>query len=207
MYISSFFPCHSETSWLAAVSLHPPYPLPLLLVLLILTMPAHFVTSVDVAIVGAGLSGLSAAHTFQLYNLNASQPISYVVLEGNDRVGGKTHAVPALSGAPRSMIDSVGGVIDEGATFINDKYHTHMAQLAHKYDFDIEVQYSKGDMIIQDSEHIFKGPVDTFGVRLVFKTENCELISDIVHRSHPDREPIGVRYVHRQAGGDRQYSQ
>lgn len=127
-------------------------------------MSAHLTTSVDVAIVGAGLSGLSAANTLQSYNLNAASPISYVVLEGNDRVGGKTHAIPALTGA-RTMTDTVGGVIDEGATFINDKYHTHMARFAHQYDFDIEVQYSKGDTIVQTSDQIFKGPVDTFGVR------------------------------------------
>ncbi|KAF5967300.1 flavin-containing protein [Fusarium coicis] len=68
-------------------------------------IPSPFV---DVIVIGAGLSGFQAAVGLDKAGL------SYVVLEANDRVGGKTLSVPA---SPKS-----DGLTDLGAAWINDSY-------------------------------------------------------------------------------------
>ncbi|KAI1443562.1 hypothetical protein F5Y02DRAFT_409449 [Annulohypoxylon stygium] len=59
----------------------------------------------DVVVVGAGFSGLQAAHTAQQAGL------SVAVLEARDRVGGKSWSVPLSNGR---------GVADLGAAWVND---------------------------------------------------------------------------------------
>lgn len=58
----------------------------------------------DVAVIGAGLSGLQAAYSAQQAGL------SVVVIEARDRVGGKTWSVPLASGR---------GFADLGAAWVN----------------------------------------------------------------------------------------
>ncbi|KAF4467255.1 Amine oxidase [Fusarium albosuccineum] len=82
--------------------------------------------SVDVVVVGAGLSGLRAATQLHLAGL------SYAVLEATDRVGGKTLSNPASS--------NVTGLVDMGAAWINDSNQSEMFALAEEFDFDLIVQ-------------------------------------------------------------------
>ncbi|GKT42784.1 amine oxidase [flavin-containing] A [Colletotrichum spaethianum] len=91
--------------------------------------------SVDVVIVGAGLSGLRAATELHKYGL------SYVVLEAMDRVGGKTLTVPA---------SSQGGVVDVGAAWINDTNQAEMYRLGKKFGFEFVEQWVTGLNLFQN---------------------------------------------------------
>ncbi|CZR56114.1 related to amine oxidase [flavin-containing] B [Phialocephala subalpina] len=96
--------------------------------------PPQKVKSVDVVIVGAGLSGLQAALDIQ----NAG--LSFAILEARDRVGGKTLARPLASGK---------GVVDIGAAWLNDKTQPRIYELAMKYGFETVVQRTEGDQVIE----------------------------------------------------------
>lgn len=100
------------------------------------------VESVQVAIIGAGLSGLRAAT--EIHNAG----LSYVVLEGMDRVGGKTLSVPTSS--------TGDAVIDLGAAWINDTTQAQMYALAQQFGFDLVPQRAEGLSIHQDAQGGFK---------------------------------------------------
>lgn len=94
--------------------------------------------SVQVVIVGAGLSGLRAAREVHEAGL------SYVVLEAMDHVGGKTLSVPAAQGAK--------GVIDMGAAWINDTSQSEIYSLAKEFGFDLVEQRTEGNNLYRDEK-------------------------------------------------------
>lgn len=96
--------------------------------------PPQEIKTVDVVIVGAGLSGLQAALDIQKAGL------SFAILEARDRVGGKTLARPLASGK---------GVVDIGAAWLNDKTQPRIYELAMKYGFETVVQRTEGDQVIE----------------------------------------------------------
>ncbi|KAF2098756.1 putative amine oxidase [Rhizodiscina lignyota] len=85
--------------------------------------------SVDVIVVGAGLSGLRAA--VDIYRAG----LSVLVLEARDRVGGKTLSLDS-SGR--------GGKVDVGAAWINDSNQSEMYKLAREFGFDLVKQRASG---------------------------------------------------------------
>lgn len=95
------------------------------------------IESVDVVVVGAGLSGLQAALDVQ------NSGLSCVVLEARDRVGGKTLSHPLASGK---------GVVDLGAAWLNEKTQPKIYALAKKYGFETVLQPTKGDGLFEDSK-------------------------------------------------------
>ncbi|KAJ4251850.1 hypothetical protein NW762_011147 [Fusarium torreyae] len=99
-----------------------------------MTSSAHL----DVIVIGAGLSGLRAAT-----ELHAAG-ISYVVLEANDRVGGKTLSVPVNSDGT--------AFVDMGAAWINDSNQSEMFTLSKEFGFDLVVQKAEGRSLYQDAE-------------------------------------------------------
>lgn len=92
------------------------------------------VEAVDVAIIGAGLAGLSAAHDI----LRAG--LSCVILEARDRVGGKTWSQPLADGR---------GMIEFGAAWINDVNQTKMIALARRYGLEVIEQNTSGNCVLQ----------------------------------------------------------
>ncbi|KAI9734817.1 MAG: hypothetical protein M1834_001895 [Cirrosporium novae-zelandiae] len=97
--------------------------------------PTKSSPNVDVVIVGAGLSGLTAASILDYAGLKV------IVLEARNRVGGKTHTVPLTRGK---------GHVELGAAWINDTNQWRMAALAEKFGLDTIVQNTRGDVIAQD---------------------------------------------------------
>ena len=92
-------------------------------------------TSVQVAIVGAGLSGLRAAKEVH------DAGLSYLVLEAMDRVGGRVKSTPTQDGG--------GGLIDEGAAWINDTSQSEMYDMAKTFGFELVQQRAEGNSLYQ----------------------------------------------------------
>lgn len=90
----------------------------------------------DVVVVGAGLSGLSAAR--KLHEAGKS----FVVLEARDRVGGKT-----LTHHTR------GGVIELGAAWVNEHVQPRICALAKESGSELVLQYVDGkDVFFADGQ-------------------------------------------------------
>ncbi|KAJ9608974.1 hypothetical protein H2200_006745 [Cladophialophora chaetospira] len=98
-------------------------------------VPQSPVQSVDVVVVGAGLSGLKAAYEVQ------KAGYSCLVVEARDRVGGKTYSVDPLG---------ENKYVDLGAAWINDTNQSHIYALAMSLGLDMIVQNTTGHVIQED---------------------------------------------------------
>lgn len=104
----------------------------------------------DVVVVGAGLSGLQAAHSVR------AAGFSVCVVEATNRVGGKTLTVQSCE----------KGFNDLGASWINDTNQSEMFKLYQRYGIDTEVQRDSGETLIQAADGtIVKVPFGTLPVR------------------------------------------
>jgi monoamine oxidase len=99
--------------------------------------------SVDVVVVGAGLSGLKAAYDLQ------KAGFSCVVLEARDRVGGKTWSVEPLGD---------GKVVELGAAWINDSNQARVHGLSKELGLETVVQNTAGNVVQED----LSGSMSTF---------------------------------------------
>ena len=120
----------------------------------------------DVAVIGAGLSGLSAANQLHLHNLAHPErnPVSYIVLEANDRVGGKTLSVPAFKADNSGSVDNDTVIVDMGAAWINEKLHPHIWDLMQRFELDDVIQNGEGKTILQNPKGTVAVP-EGFSVR------------------------------------------
>jgi len=84
-------------------------------------------TSTDVIIVGAGLTGLTLARNL------TEQGIDFLVLEGRERVGGRIHSVETQCGA----------VVEMGATWFFPRFN-NLLKLLKKLKVELSEQYSIG---------------------------------------------------------------
>lgn len=108
-------------------------------------MPAH--KDVQVAIIGAGLSGLRAAKAVH------DAGLSYIVLESMDCVGGKVFSMPTK--------DDGSSPVDLGAAWINDTSQSEMYALAREYGFDLVQQRAEGNSFYQVADgEIFPLPYE-----------------------------------------------
>ena len=95
--------------------------------------------NVDVAVVGAGFSGLAAALALK------GSGASVLVLEARERVGG------------RSMAGSLNGrTVDLGGQWIGP-LHTHLAALANRFGVTTKPQYSQGRKIVE-----YRGKISSY---------------------------------------------
>ena len=79
-------------------------------------------SSVDVAIIGAGAAGLSAAHALQ------GSGLSVIVLEARDRAGGRAHTVMAAPGIP----------FDLGCGWLHSADKNRFVGIADQLNFEID---------------------------------------------------------------------
>ncbi|RDL32481.1 Amine oxidase [Venustampulla echinocandica] len=126
--------------------------------------------TVDVVVVGAGLSGLQTAYDLQ------KAGFSCVVVEARDRVGGKTWSVEPIAS---------GKVIDLGAAWVNDTNQTRVHALAKKLGLATVVQNTKGNVIqhdLDDSKSTFVyGTVPLLAE--INGTENMVYVRDLVEET------------------------
>ncbi|KIV91519.1 hypothetical protein PV10_06051 [Exophiala mesophila] len=101
-------------------------------------------TEVDAVVIGGGFSGLTAAYDLQQSGL------STVVLEARDRLGGRSWSYQLESGP---------GIVELGATWINNSTQPSVFSLAEKFGLTTIEQYIKGDQIIQGPDgEVFRLP-------------------------------------------------
>lgn len=89
-------------------------------------------TEVDVVIIGGGFSGCMAAYDVQQAGLSA------VLLEAKHRIGGRSRTHKLQSGP---------GIVELGATWINQKTQPTVYELTKKFGLHCQEQYIKGDVI------------------------------------------------------------
>lgn len=123
-------------------------------------IPQHPHESVDVVVVGAGLSGLQAAVDLQKAGLTVK------VLEARDRVGGKTWSRPAQ-----------GSVCDVGAAWINDTNQSKMFALAERFGLETVQQNTEGSIVCDAG--IGSHKTHPYGKLLPDSTDEVE-IEDII---------------------------
>lgn len=93
--------------------------------------------TIDVAIIGAGLAGLSAAREV------IRSGLSCVILEAHERVGGKTWSQPTSDGK---------GIVELGAAWINDVNQTRMIKLVRQFGLEMIAQNTEGNCVFQGTD-------------------------------------------------------
>jgi monoamine oxidase len=101
------------------------------------TQPQSNPQGARIAIIGAGLAGLSAALELQNHGMDA------VVYEGGDRVGGRCHSV--------TKSQFPGQTLEAGGEFI-DSRHTVMLSYVRRLGLQMEVMFAQGE-----STYYFQG--------------------------------------------------
>lgn len=95
--------------------------------------------NVDVAVIGAGFSGLQAA--LEVHNAG----FTTALIEAYDRVGGKSLTVE---------LNSMDGVVEMGPTWINNSTQPRMAALVDVYGLTTAEQYLDGLTIVYTADGI-----------------------------------------------------
>lgn len=98
------------------------------------------IRSVDVIVIGAGLSGLQAALDIQKAGL------SCIVLEARDRVGGKVLTLPVKTGKGNEERE---GWVDVGAAWFNPTTQPRIAELVRRLRGESVVQNVEGEKVIE----------------------------------------------------------
>ncbi|KAF7558027.1 hypothetical protein G7046_g5927 [Stylonectria norvegica] len=129
--------------------------------------------AVDVAIIGAGLSGLQAALDLQ----QAGR--SFVILEARDRVGGKTMSIQRPDGK---------GIQEMGPAWVNDSNQSLVWAYCEKFGLTPVVQNIQGNVACEDVDgqtHVFLyGSQPKFGQAEV---KNIEQMRDTIQAASQDQ--------------------
>ncbi|XP_071107333.1 probable flavin-containing monoamine oxidase A [Haliotis cracherodii] len=101
----------------------------------------------DAIIVGAGISGLTAAHRLKKKEPN----IRVLVIEAKDRVGGRTYSVPLKTVAGTDGTEGTD-VWDLGSQWVG-RCQTHVMSLLSELELETYPQYSEGSKFVQLDDH------------------------------------------------------
>lgn len=123
--------------------------------------PSDALINVDVAVVGGGFSGMAAA--YQLHQAG----LKVVVLEATDVLGGRSRS---------HQLESGPGLVELGATWINNKTQPAVTALAKEFDLELIEQYTDGYGIRQ----MLDGSVTFEGGQEDGEEEEEEAIEDLV---------------------------
>ena len=125
----------------------------------------------DCIVVGAGLSGLSAAHYLCSHSL-----ADVLVLEARDRVGGRTHTVTLPN----------GHWLDLGGAYVGPTQH-RVLRLAHSLSIPTEAVYHAGQSVLclRDRRLPYSGAVPSLGL-LALLDVNAALVATEELRSAID---------------------
>jgi NADPH-dependent 2,4-dienoyl-CoA reductase/sulfur reductase-like enzyme len=121
--------------------------------LLLASFPGHVsakVIETEVVVVGGGISGLAAANTLKDGGFK-----DITVLEAKETIGGRIRSIQRKTGP---------GIIELGATWINNKTQPQIYALTEAYGLETAVQWYEGDLINEDLEgniHRIDKEVDT----------------------------------------------
>jgi monoamine oxidase len=108
---------------------------------------------VDVVVVGGGFSGLMSGYELQRAGLKA------VVLEAKGRIGGRSRSIERKSGP---------GVVELGATWINNRTQPDVYSLTEKFGLETVVQYMQGDSVVQGADgRVLRVPLGAPNVSLL----------------------------------------
>lgn len=122
---------------------------------------------VDVVVVGGGFSGLMSAYELQKAGLRT------VVLEAKDTIGGRSRSMKRQSGA---------GIIELGATWINNKTQPVIYGLTQEFGLDLAEQYTDGESVFQGPDgRILKLPPDSLvnvGLADLLSSETTTILTD-----------------------------
>lgn len=99
--------------------------------------PSESSVDYDVVVVGGGFSGLVAAYDSQQAGLKT------ILLEAKDALGGRSRT---------QKLESGPGVIELGATWINNNTQPEVYALTELFGLDTIVQYIEGDQIFQGAD-------------------------------------------------------
>lgn len=120
---------------------------------------SNVTTKVDVVVVGGGFSGLAAA--FRCHEAG----LKTIVLEAKHRIGGRSRTYERLSGP---------GVIELGATWINETSQPEVFALKKRLGLETTEQYTVGDSVYQRLDgSVIRGSDDGTNVRLHFYSMHC----------------------------------
>lgn len=131
---------------------------------------------VDAIIVGGGYSGLMSA-----YHLHQAG-FTTLVLEAKDRIGGRV----------RSSKLNNGGIIELGATWINNVTQPAVTELAETFGLDLAVQYVEGESVFED----YDGQVRTLPANISYTVSSPML-------SAPDLTQLAILTIFLLVAGSR----
>ena len=101
-----------------------------------------------VAIIGAGLSGLYAAHLLQQAGIG-----EFVVFEARDLLGGRILCLPAPGSAPSAGTPQTADRFDLGPTWFWPAYQQELDLVVDSLGLQRFEQFEQGDMLVERSRH------------------------------------------------------
>ncbi|CAG0898091.1 unnamed protein product [Cyprideis torosa] len=141
--------------------------------------------SVDVLVIGAGISGLTAAREI----LKCDAKLKVTVLEADGRVGGRmlTEPLPCANGKTE--------VFDLGAGYVS-KSQTHIMDLVNEFGLQVYPQYTKGKKIMQlgkaNDPKVYQTEIPPLSIPALVESELMRRKVESLIKKVPIEDPYSV---------------